>query len=145
MVVLVVVLAAAGALGVSTRVSRSSGSVIDLTVTYPSRARPGMAAPLVIDVTSADGAGLPERLEVVISSSYLAAFDVNGIEPTPAESWNDATATRFVFVVPERASSLRIDVDARLEPDVRWRRTGIAEVTAGTESLIVQLDTWVLP
>jgi hypothetical protein len=137
---------AIGLLGVRTTSVSATGRGVSVTVGYAVVTRPGLATPFSVEVASADGAFLPAEVTVRVSSDYLAIFDDNGMEPQPAESFNTAEWTSWVFDVPEGAMSLRVDLDARLEPAVQWARSGVVAVDIdGVETATVGFTTWVAP
>lgn len=107
-----------GLLGVRTEVVTAVGGGYQLSVRYASVSRPGLATPLSIEVRSDDA--LPEEVTILATSSYLALFDDNGMEPLPVESYNTADWTSWTFAVPPDSHLLRVDLDARLEPAVQW-------------------------
>ena len=137
---------AIGLFGVRTTAVSATGSGVSVTVDYAVVTRPGLATPFSVEVASADAASLPAQVTVRVSSDYLAIFDDNGMEPQPAESFNTAEWTSWVFDVPEGATSLRVDLDARLEPAVQWARSGVVAVDIdGVETATVGFTTWVAP
>lgn len=137
---------AIGLLGVRTTAVSATGSGVSVTVDYAVVTRPGLATPFSVEVAGADGAFLPAEVTVRVSSDYLAIFDDNGMEPQPAASFNTAEWTSWVFDVPEGATSLRVDLDARLEPAVQWARSGAVSVDIdGVEVATVGFTTWVAP
>jgi hypothetical protein len=137
---------AIGLLGVRTTAVSATGRGVSVTVDYAVVTRPGLATPFSVEVSSADGAFLPAEVTVRVSSDYLAILDDNGMEPQPAESFNTAEWTSWVFDVPEGATSLRVDLDARLEPAVQWARSGVVSIDIDqVEMATVSFTTWVAP
>ena len=137
---------AIGLLGVRTDVVSATGRGVSVTVDYAVVTRPGLATPFSVEVVTGDGAFLPAEVTVRVSSDYLAIFDDNGMEPQPADSFNTAEWTTWVFDVPEGSTSLRVDLDARLEPAVQWARSGVVAVDIdGVETATVGFTTWVAP
>ena len=142
----VVVLASVGLLGVRTGTARASGNGYSIAVQHSTIARPGLAAPFGVEVSTEDGSPLPSTVTVRVDSAYLALFDDNGIEPMPASSFNDSASTWWTFEVPAGSSSLRVDLDARLEPAVQWGREASAALEIeGIEMTDVRFTTWVMP
>ncbi|HEY6634358.1 MAG TPA: hypothetical protein VI141_01970 [Acidimicrobiia bacterium] len=137
---------AIGLLGVRTAEVTASGGGMLLTVDYSVVTRPGLATPFSVEVARVGGSALPAELTVRVSSDYLAIFDDNGMEPQPAESFNTSEWTWWVFDVPDGATSLRVDLDARLEPAVQWARSGVVAVDVGeVEAVAAGFTTWVAP
>ena len=110
-----VLFALVGLFGVrtTTETARGNGFVVD--VLHASVARPGLAAPFSVEVRSDDGSPLPQRVTVRVDSTYLAMFDDNGMEPSPEASYNTSESTWWTFEVPSGSSSLRVDLDARID------------------------------
>ena len=141
-----VILAAIGLFGVRTKTAEATENGYSISAFYSAIARPGLAAPFSVEVATADGSPLPEQVTVRVDSPYLAIFDDNGMEPAPTESFNDRNWTWWTFDVPEGASSLRVDLDARLEPAVQWgMRASAALEIDGVEVTQVDFTTWVMP
>lgn len=143
----ILIAAAVGLLGVSTTRTTASANGYDLTVTHGIVTRPGVATPFMVEVSSSDGAPLPARLMVGVTSSYLRMLDDNGMEPLPTGSFNTADTTWWTFDIPSGESSLLVDVDARLEPAVQWGGgSARAEVWVDGEMVVsTEFSTWVMP
>jgi hypothetical protein len=79
--VLTVVLGAAllGVAGPSTGRASASSQGVNLMVDHPSVARPGLAAPFDVTVTS--DSPLPDPVIIELTADYLAIFDENGLTP----------------------------------------------------------------
>ncbi len=133
----------AGELGVRSAHATSRGpDGLSLDVEYPAVARPGLSAPLSIEIHRPGG--FDEPIEVSVPTSYLEAFDENGFDPDPVQSTVDGKRTRWVYDPPE-GDVLVVWFDHRLEPGVQWRHDGDVKVTAGSTSAHVDFTTWVLP
>lgn len=148
-VVLLVVFLALGALGfygVRTRTASGSGGGYEVSVTYASVSRPGLATPWSVEVTRRGG--FPEGLVLAVTSSYFAAFDENGFSPTPVEETDDGLRTIWRFA-PSDADTIEVSLDARIEPGVQLTRLkGMVDVRdGGSGQLVVQIpfSTFVMP
>ncbi|MGH8873540.1 MAG: hypothetical protein ACRDWS_16390 [Acidimicrobiia bacterium] len=142
----VVLLAALGALGVRTGIAAAAGGGYALEVVHAEVTRPGLATPFIVDLSTVDGSALPGEVTVRVDSSYLAMFDFNGLEPTPTSSFNTEQWTWWLFDLPPGQTSLRIDLDGRLEPAVQWARLGSVALEIDGESPVsVDFTTWVMP
>lgn len=142
-VAVVVLLGATGLLGVRTGSVSMSAEGYTLTVTYASMTRPGLATPFGIEV--ANEAGFGSGFELRTSSSFLEAFDENGLDPEPVTSMSDGTWTTWGFERPT-ATTFRLSFDARLEPAVQWRRSGETRlVVDGKVVAQVAYTMWVMP
>jgi hypothetical protein len=102
----------------------AGGSGYRLEVTRAIVTRPGLATPFRVDVSTEDGASLPEMVTLVVDADYLAIFDFNGLQPTPSTTFSRDRSTFWTFDIPPGQASLRVEMDARLEPAVQWARTG---------------------
>jgi hypothetical protein len=146
LVAVVVLLAAIGMLGVRTGTVSSSADGYVLEVLHTEIARPGLATPWSATVSTVDGSALPDTVTLSLSRSYLAIFDLNGLSPTPSSSFSTEQWARWSFDVPPGESSLRIDLDVRLEPAVQWVRSGSAVLEMDGEPVTsVDFATWVMP
>jgi hypothetical protein len=143
---LIVASAALGLLGVRTTTSTATGEGLVLTVEHAATARPGLAAPFAIEVASSDGAPLPSTLDLVLTSDYLAAYDQNGLDPQPATSSSDGDHSIWTFETTPGADRFRVELDARLEPSVQWRRDGTVALVVDERVVArVPIRTWALP
>lgn len=143
---LVVLTAAVGLLGVRTGVVSTAGDGYRMEVLRAVVTRAGLATPFRIEVTTEDGSSLPTQVTLVVDADYLASFDFNGLQPTPTESYNSGTSTSWTFDIPPGQDSLRVDMDARLEPAVQWARGGSVDlVVAGNSVATAEFTTWVMP
>ena len=113
---LFLLLGALGFYGVRTRTATATGGGYELSVTYGSVSRPGLATPWSFEVRRAGG--FPEGLTVAATSSYFDAFDENGFSPTPVEETVDGDLTVWRFG-PTRSENLSVSFDARIEPGVQ--------------------------
>ena len=142
----VLLLAATSVLGVRTGTVAAQGEGYSIEVLHTQVSRPGLATPFGIVISTIDGTGLPETVTVRLDTSYLSIFDFNGLEPTPSASFSTERWTWWTFDVPSDQSSIRIGLDARLEPSVQWARSGSATLEMdGTSVAAVDFTTWVMP
>ncbi len=141
--VAVVVLGIGGRLGVTTEeASQSEGDMV-LSVRYASVTRPGLSSPFVVTLT---GASLPTSLQVEVDTAYVAAFDLNALNPTPASSWSDGERERWTFELPPGLTRFSVSADARLDPSVQNSLTAdvVVGIPGGTR-LAVPVHTRVVP
>jgi hypothetical protein len=145
-VVSVVVLSALGILGVKASTATVDGSGYRMEVTYATVTRGGLATPFAINVSAQDGSTLPDVVTIRVSSDYLALFDDNGMEPTPANSFNSETFTSWDFELPPGETILEVVLDARLEPAVQWGKAATVELwVGGARRLSTEFQSWVMP
>jgi hypothetical protein len=132
--------------GVRTRETSATASGYELTVTYASVTRPGLATPWSVEVRHPGGfdSGL---VTVAATSSYFDAFDENGLDPDPARSTSDGERTIWQFE-PPTGDTLTISFDARIEPGVQLTRLkGEVEVLgpSGDAAVSADFSTYVMP
>jgi hypothetical protein len=142
----VVLLAATSLLGVRTGTVAAEGGGYSVEVLRTQISRPGLATPFGVVISTLDGSDLPETITLRLDTSYLSIFDFNGLEPTPSASFSTDRWTWWSFDVPADQPSLRVGLDARLEPSVQWARSGSATLEIDGASLVgVDFTTWVMP
>lgn len=135
-----------GFLGVRSSTAVESANGYTVEVTHAAVTRPGLATPLEVRVTRDDDSALPSVVTTRIESSYLAMFDENGLDPEPVSSFQSGKWTSWTFEVPDGAQTLKVSLDARLEPAVQWGRDSTVTVeVGGTEMVTVGFRTWVMP
>ena len=135
-----------GLYGVRTREAQATGGGYELTVTYTSVTRPGLATPWSAEIRRSGGFG-DELVSLAVSASYFDAFDENGLDPDPAESVNDGERTIWRFDPPP-GDVMTVSFDARLQPDIQLTRVkGSASVldSSGAAVATVEFRTLVLP
>ena len=139
-------LGALNAYGVRTGTASASGGGHELTVSYATVTRPGLATPWSFEVRRPGG--FPQGLTVAVTSSYFDAFDENGLSPSPLEETDDGERTVWQFA-PSVGDTVDVSFDARLEPGVQLTRVkGRVEVLAGPGGppvVGVDFSTFVMP
>ena len=134
-----------GIYGVQTRtVSATSADGLQLDVRYGTVSRPALATPFDIEVTSPGGFDGP--VTVAVRSEYLAMWDENGLDPSPAEESADGELTLWTFDPPD-GDVLGISFDARIEPAAQNGEAGRVAVLDDDGATLVSVDfrTRVLP
>ena len=126
-------------------VTRRDGASHQITLTAPSISRGGLAATWQLSARRLDDQTLGRELEVVLEKSYLDIFDQNALDPTPAESWTDGQSVHWRFELPSGVDEFSVTLDARIQPDARWRHSGSVTVHFEDESLAVDHTTWLVP
>lgn len=133
----------AGVFGVSSStVAARDGDGLEAELTYAGRARAGLAVPFELRVHRPGGFDGP--IEVVTTTSYLAAFDENGANPDPESSTTDGETTTWTYDAPD-GDTFTVWLDSRVEPGVQWRRSGTTVVRTGDEQVTLEYTTWVFP
>lgn len=143
LVTVLVLVGATGMLGVRTGTVTERAGGYTLTVTYASVTRPGLATPFAIEVVNEGG--FDSGFELETTSSFLEAFDENGLDPEPATSMSDGTWTTWGFEQPT-STTFELSFDARLEPAVQWRRPGGTRLVVDGQIVTqVSYTMWVMP
>jgi hypothetical protein len=138
----------AGVFGVWTTSSSATGGGYHVRVSHARVTRPGLATPFAIEVSRADGSPLREPVTLAVSSSYLAMFDDNGMDPQPSSETAGPDQVVWEFEPPPEADgdALVVTLDARLEPAVQWGRDGFVRLMDGSDvAAEVRFHTWVAP
>jgi hypothetical protein len=146
-VVVVVALALSGVLGVRTSSAESTGRGISLRVEHGSVVRPGLAAPLSIELRFDEVLDADRTVEVSIDDSYLDLFDENGWRPEPSAQRVTADGRLVLEVtVPSGEPATVLSFDARIGPAVEaGRHRATIEAASGGERTSVDVTTLVLP
>lgn len=140
---LFLILGAINVFGVRSDAVSASGGGYELTVTYATMSRPGLATPWDVQVRHRGGFDGP--ITIATTGHYLNMFDENGLDPDPSSS----TATEELIVwefEPPDGDTLTISFDARLEPAVQAGRSGETSVLVDGRSVVrVGYTTRVMP
>lgn len=138
-------LGALGFYGVRSKTAMASGGGYELSVTYATVSRPGLATPWAFEVRRAGG--FPDGLVVSVTSGYFDVFDENGLGPAPTEETTDGDRTVWRFA-PTRSDTLSVSYDARIEPAVQLTTAkGDLSVLGpnGQPAVTVAFKTFVMP
>ena len=132
--------------GVRTRDKTAAGNGYEMTLTYTSVTRPGLATPWAVEIRHPGGfdSGL---VTVAVTSSYFDAFDENGLDPDPSRSTSDGERSIWQFE-PPTGDTLTVSFDARIEPGVQLTRLkGEVAVLgpAGDATVSIDFSTFVMP
>jgi hypothetical protein len=137
-----------GLAGLSTSSEAAESGSLQLHVEYAEVSRAGIATPLVIDVSTTDGSPLPAEVEVEILRRYLDMFDENGLDPPPDAVSSDGITEIWTFETDD-VSTLSIDFDARLQPNMHYGRDGWVEARdpadPDADPVRVEFHTRVMP
>jgi hypothetical protein len=139
-IVLIVVLALAGAFGQAQGGTETGTDEISVSVEYPMRVRYKTLATLELTIEAADRP--VEDVSVAIDSAYLDAFSEVTFLPEAA------AASRLRTVIPVGDIGAHEDrvVSGELRAERYWLHQGWIEVSAGEEPMTrLQLSTLVLP
>lgn len=129
-------------LGVRSDTVEATSGDLHVSIRYADRARGALASPFTIDLVRAGGFDGP--IEVRTRQSYLEIFDDNGFEPDAASMTTEDGDVIWTFDPPP-GDSLRIILDARIEPGVFGRKRGTTTVAADGDLVTLDYTTWVAP
>ena len=139
----ILLLGALNLFGVRTAQVSARGDGYTLTVTYARMTRPGLATPWSVEVVHPGGFSAP--VTIATTADYIALFDQNAISPEPAGSTYRDGLVLWEFEPPP-GDTLRVDLDARLEPAVQWGRDAeTVLLTEGERVASVRYSTGVMP
>lgn len=141
---LVILLGAAGLLGVRSTTSSATANGWSLRVEHAQVTRAGVAAPFHVTVEHEGGFDGPVTLSV--SSSLLERFDFQNFYPNPAGETATADDLLYEFDPPP-GDVLRLSLDARTAPDQNGS-TGVyrtALLVDGQVVAQVRFRMWVVP
>jgi hypothetical protein len=138
-----VILGAAGMFGARTRTVSASAGGYELSVTYPAVTRPGLAILWSVEVRREGGLG--QEVVIATSSEYFDLFDFNQLYPQPSEETSDGRSTIWTFQAPE-GDVMQITMDGRMEPA---QQSGAGAITSvlldGRPAVEVRYSTVVMP
>lgn len=144
-----------GWLGVRTRTATGGGERLELEVDHASIARPGVVAPMTVDVSAADGAPLPSIVRLEITSDYLGMFEQGAPDIDPARAWSTGDASVFEYEIPPGGDELSVSFGGRVDPTIQLvERAGDVTVTASdgrdaapadADTVTAHVETRVLP
>jgi hypothetical protein len=139
------VAAALGLLGAQTDDVSASGGGYEVTVTYPSVTRPGLAVNWSVEIRHEGG--FDRVVTVAVDSAYFEIFDENALDPDPLGATTDAERTIWTFEPPTEGDTMTVSFDARIEPGVQWERVPgtVAILEDGRPVATVDFKTLVLP
>ena len=135
-----------GLFGVRSRTVTATGSGYELTVTYASAARPGLAIPWSVEVKKAGGFQ-GKTVTIATTAGYFDLFDENGLDPDPQSSRSAGEDIVWEFERPD-GDTLTIDFDARVGPSVQslWPPEATTAVLEGKRRVVeVRYRTRVWP
>jgi len=129
-------------LGMRTDTVQGRSGDLSVRLRYADRARGALAAPFTIDIERPGG--FTGEIEVRTRQAYLEIFDDNGFEPELESMTTEAGYVIWTFEPPP-GDTLRIVLDARIEPGVFGREHGTTSVSADEETVTLDYTTWVAP
>jgi hypothetical protein len=139
-----VLLGAAGWLGVRSSTERATAGGYTLEVTHASVARAGLDVPLRITVESP--AGFAKDVTIAVTGDYFGIDETQGFHPEPSDSTRNGSTLFLTFTAPD-SHELVVDFDAYVQPaSQQGRGADIAVVDNAERPLVsVHIDTVLLP
>lgn len=139
----ILVLGAANALGVRVGAVTAAGGGYRIAVTYAEVSRPGLATPWGVEVTRHGGFDGPIR--IATSRAYLHLFDYNVVHPQPAKETGTPDMVIWEFD-PPAGQTFRVSFDGRLEPTEHLSQGASTSVLEGDLPVVtVHYTTRVVP
>lgn len=141
------VIGALGGYGVSHDEVTAEGGGYELTVRYPQRTRPGLGSSWSVEVRTVDGSALEGPVVIATDAHYFDLYDENGLDPEPASERTDGDRVVWEVEPAEGATSVAVDLDARIEPGVQLtsRRGTTSVLVDGAPAVTVSYRTRVFP
>lgn len=138
-----VFLGATSLLGPHTSTRQASGGGYDLKVVYPAVTRPGLAIRWVVFVHRTGGFSGP--IQLATTATYFNLFDFADIDPDPSSQITSAELSIWEFD-PPRGETLRVTLDARLEPARQHGSTATTSILEGDLPVVsIRYQTRVMP
>lgn len=144
LLLIVVVLAAFGALGVHSRTATHTNGGYTLSVTYPQVARAGLDTPWRARVHRAGGVN--SDLTLAVNSDYLRMFESQAFYPTPDSSTNDGDYVYMHFTGLHPGQDFVLEYDAYIQPASQIGKYGTVRVFIGGREVVrTSFHTWLVP
>ena len=144
-VLLVVVLAgAAGALGVHSASTSSSGTDWSLRLRYAQVARAGLDVPW--QVTVRHSGGFTDDVTLAVTGAYFDIYETQGFHPEPSDESRDSDTLYLTFKAPPKGDTLVVAYDAYIQPASQVGRSGsVSVLDHGRRAATVHFRTRLLP
>jgi hypothetical protein len=115
-----------------------------LQVSYPKTGRPGIGAPLQIQLQRQGG--FDDPVTITMSSDYVDVLDVRSVDPQPSQTTSTDKALVWEFDPPP-GDTLSVSLNAEFEPSEHpGRHHGTVSVLEnGKPAVQVQFTTWEAP
>jgi hypothetical protein len=142
--VVLLVAALAGFVGVRTATARGSEDGWSVSLDYPSVARAGLDVTFAATVRHDGGFG--DVVTLALSGDYLDVYEQQGWHPEPSAERRDADTLYLTFDAPAEGDTLVVSYDAYVQPSAQRGRDGtLAVLTDGREVAVVPFRTRLLP
>lgn len=142
--VLVLLTAATGWLGVRSDTVRADRDGYSLEVTYPVVARAGLDVPLIIRIR--EPRATADDVVIGISSDYFRMFETQGFFPEPSAVTSNTDTIWMTFSPPSGGRDLVVDYDAYIQPSSQRGKSALITLrTDGVDRVSVAIRTTLLP
>lgn len=139
----VVLLGAAGLLGVRSGTATGNGEGYRLTVTYPRIARAGLDVPWRVRVQHPGGFG--KEITLAVTADYFTLFESQGFVPEPSSETRDGDLAYLTFAAPP-GDQFAVDFDAYIQPASQLgKRADVLLVIDGRTVARTAYRTWLVP
>jgi hypothetical protein len=138
------VLGALNFFGVRMGKTQAQKDPYQLEVSYPKTGRPGIGAPLEIQLQKQGGFDGP--VTIVMSSDYLNILDVRSIAPEPSDSTSTDKSVVWSFDAPP-GDTLTVSLNGEFEADEHpgHHHGTVSVVENGKTAVQAQFTTWEAP
>jgi len=143
-VALLVIVGAAGLLGVHTRATSVSANGYKLTVVYPQVARAGQDIPWRATVTHPGGFG-NQDVTIAVSSHYFDIMETQGWHPEPDQETATPNFYYLTFTAPP-GDTLEVSYDTYIQPSAQLGRHADTVVIVDNKEVVrTSYRTWLVP
>lgn len=144
LLIVVVLLGAAGLLGVRTAAVGASADGWTLRLVYPQIARSGLDVRWQVTVTHTGG--FDEDIVLAVSAGYLDIFETQGFHPEPDMETADDEFVYLTFTAPTAGDVFRVDYDAYIQPASQLGRSAQLRLLVADQPLLsLDYRTWLVP
>jgi len=143
LLLVIVIVAATGALGVHARTVTTRSNGYTLSVTYPQSARAGLDVPW--RATVHHEGGFSDDVTIAVSSNYFRMFETQGFYPDADSESNDGKFVYFTFDKPD-GDTFVLEYDAYIQPGSQIGKSATVKVSVGDQEVAsTSLRTWLVP
>lgn len=144
LIVALLVVGALNLLGGRTAKATASANGYQLQVTYPRTGRPGISAPVQIQVQKQGGFQGP--VTISMSSNYLDILDVRNLVPDPQQSTASNKAVTWQFNPPS-GDTLAVTIGAEFEPAEHMgiHHGAVTVIDNNNPAVSARFTTWEAP
>jgi hypothetical protein len=140
----ILILGALGFFGGRTGKVKASANRYQLEITYPRTGRPGIGAPMQIQVQKQGGFQGP--VTVSVSSEYLDILNIRDMQPSPQQSTSSNKAVTWQFTPPP-GDTLVVSLSAEFDTDEHpgTHDGAVTVIDEGKPAVSTHFTTWEAP